>query len=53
MFQCFEMKTFLNNNVPGLSQPASNHTLPKKEKTWDVSKTNIIVVRAGDFAQFL
>lgn len=41
------MKTFPNNYVPGLSQPASHHTLPKKEKTWDVSKMNIMVVRAG------
>lgn len=33
-----------------VSQPVTIHSI--KGKTWDVSKMNIIVVRAGDFAQF-
>lgn len=43
-FEMFWDETLQNDNVPGLSQPASHHALPKIGKTWDVSKMNIIVV---------
>lgn len=45
--KCFKIKTLPNNNVPGLRQLAGHHILSKKGKTWDVSKMNIMVVRAG------
>lgn len=34
-----------------LYQPPSHHTHPKKRIRWGVANRNIIVVRAGDFAQ--